>query len=523
MLDPEQSYTYKQLRSLFTTEELKAELLARGLPYLGYKSQLAGRLYQALLDQGRALVGDEAAAVDALLEEEVQEDEGQQGSGILLEDDSESVMSNKTGMQVTFLSTLCAENGVKVATALACRTLQSVWLFECGEDTQRSLIGHTLVDWKRIDRIFVGSMDPESVLGLPGMLCTISASRSKGHEAADIPIHVYGPPGLVSFVSSMLSVSRTYLEMPVILHELTPGPVSGKDAAPVEVLKRSRLYAKKVPPDQLNHDGYYDGELSPMLKRHTKKRSGGGSDLRAGTLPQRLPPPGDPSRAGSVSVGEMTWTIRADSEWIVTAVPLKNDKPCLGFKAIESDRSGRLYPAVAQALGVFESKQYADLKSGASVVVQDGSVVEPDQCVGPMRPGRTVGIIPPCLDSTLFAKKMGPVDILVHSMTKTSTSSSTTTEGVVSTAALAGASAKELGAKELVLWQSQTSFLDYEESRDEQFPIKMIEEASKAYGEHGVVVLAGTFAAHQWDRDGGSEDESDVFPLHVPDNLRHLL
>ena len=259
VLDPEKSYSYKQLRSLFSTEELKAELLARGLPYLGYKTQLAGRLYQALLDQGQALVGEDAAAVDALLlSDEDDSHEGQQGSGILLEDDSECVMSNITGMQVTVLSTLCAENSVRVATALACRTLQSVWLFECGEDTQRSLIGHTLVDWKRIDRIFVGSMDPESVLGLPGMLCTISASRSKGHEAADIPIHVYGPPGLVSFVSSMLSVSRTYLEMPVILHELTPGAVKGRDSEPVEVLKRSRLYAMKVPPDQLNPDGYYD-------------------------------------------------------------------------------------------------------------------------------------------------------------------------------------------------------------------------------------------------------------------------
>jgi len=319
----------------------------------------------------------------------------------------------------------------------------------------------------------------------------------------------------------MLSISRTYLEMPVILHELTPGPVGGKDSGPVEVLKRSRLYAMKVPPDQLNPDGYYDGELSAMLKRHTKKRSGGGSDLRAGTLPQKLPAPGDPRRAGSVSVGEMTWTIRADSEWIVTAVPLKNDKPCLGFKATESDRSGRLYPAVAQALGVFDSKQYADLKSGRSVTVEDGSVVEPDQCVGPIRRGRTVGIIPPCMDSFLFAKKMGPVDILVHSMTVRSSKDGR----LISLAATAGASAKELGAKELVLWQSQTSFLDCDESRDDEYPIKMMEEASEAYGEEGLVVLAGNFAAHQWDRDGGisSDDESVTIPLQVPDNLRHLL
>ncbi len=37
-------------------------------------------------------------------------------------------------------------------------------------------------------------------LGLPGMLCTISASREKGHENADTPVHVYGPQGLADFI-----------------------------------------------------------------------------------------------------------------------------------------------------------------------------------------------------------------------------------------------------------------------------------------------------------------------------------
>ena len=187
--------------------------------------------------------------------------------------------------------------------------------------------------------------------------------------------------------------------MPVVIHEFTPGPVS-IDAIkhPVEVLKRSRLFATKLPPDQLNPEGYYDGELSPMLSRHTKKRTGGGSDLRSGTLPQNLPEPGDPTRT-ELSVGEMTWTVRADNEWIVTAAPLKNAKPCLGFKAIESDGSGRLYPTIAQALGVFDSIQYSELKFGLPVKTEEGITVYPEQCVGPKRDGRRIAIVPPCQDS----------------------------------------------------------------------------------------------------------------------------
>lgn len=41
---------------------------------------------------------------------------------------------------------------------------------------------------------------------------------------------------------------------------------------------------------------YYDGEMRPLLSRHTRKRSNSGIDERAGTLPMALPPPGDPSR-----------------------------------------------------------------------------------------------------------------------------------------------------------------------------------------------------------------------------------
>jgi ribonuclease BN (tRNA processing enzyme) len=43
-------------------------------------------------------------------------------------------------------------------------------------------------------------MAADNILGLPGMLCTISAAREKGHEMADTPLHVYGPQGLADFI-----------------------------------------------------------------------------------------------------------------------------------------------------------------------------------------------------------------------------------------------------------------------------------------------------------------------------------
>ena len=524
------------------------------MPYLGYKTQLAGRLYQALLDEGRGLVGEQAAQVDAALLADGSlsgsDHDGAEGgfeetfSGVHLENDSEAVMSNKTGMQVVFLSgeggggswggpgspgSPGGPGGASGATSgatsvlhssVGLRTLQSVILFDVGEDTQRSLIGHTLVDWKRIDRIFISSMDPESVLGLPGMLCTISASRSKGHEAADVPVHVYGPPGLVQFVSSMLAVSRTYLEMPVVLHELTPGRVPEEAMEISEVLKRSRLYACKLPPDALNPQGWYDGELKSMLKRHKNSTVGSSSkasDLRAGTLEQALPGPGDPGRK-DVPVSEMVWTIRVDSEWVVKASPLKNTIPCFGFLAIESDRSGRLYPAVAQALGVFDSKHFSELKSGRAVTNEDGVEVRPEACVGPNRKGRTVGILPSCVDSTNFARNMERVDVLIHGIIGGDGSGSEDAGSVGHLGNEAGTCAKALGAKELVLWQGKTSFLDLEEDVAAALLDDAIDSARAIVGDGVDVSMGGTHCAHQWVTQIENER-----PVECPEELHHLL
>ena len=55
----------------------------------------------------------------------------------------------------------------------------------------------------QVFRIFVSSLRAERVLGLPGLICTVGAAREKGHENADIPVHVYGPPGLAELLSKI--------------------------------------------------------------------------------------------------------------------------------------------------------------------------------------------------------------------------------------------------------------------------------------------------------------------------------
>lgn len=52
---------------------------------------------------------------------------------------------------------------------------------------------------------------------------------------ADLPVHIYGPAGLATFVNAALAASDTYLLMPVVVHEysLAPPDLEGLSASEV--------------------------------------------------------------------------------------------------------------------------------------------------------------------------------------------------------------------------------------------------------------------------------------------------
>ncbi len=52
--------------------------------------------------------------------------------------------------------------------------------------------------------------------GLPGLLCTLSASLSEDSA----PLEVYGPLGLRQFVRVALNLARSQLCYPYVVHEL---------------------------------------------------------------------------------------------------------------------------------------------------------------------------------------------------------------------------------------------------------------------------------------------------------------
>ena len=122
-------------------------------------------------------------------------------------------------MQVTFLGT-----GGSIPTpqrglsAVAVRRKNELLLFDCGEGTQRQMI-RAGVGFHRKAKVFVTHMHGDHVLGLPGLLQTMSLLGRKNE------LEIYGPDGIKDFVESINKTVRFTLTFPVKVSEIDEGMV----------------------------------------------------------------------------------------------------------------------------------------------------------------------------------------------------------------------------------------------------------------------------------------------------------
>src|SRR5580765_961912 len=103
-------------------------------------------------------------------------------------------------LDVVFLGTSASAPTARRGTAsLLVRRGGDRLLFDCGEGTQRQLLRSSigLVD---LTEIFVTHFHADHYLGLPGMLKTFALRQR------DVPLIVYGPPGLRDLFDSLRRV-----------------------------------------------------------------------------------------------------------------------------------------------------------------------------------------------------------------------------------------------------------------------------------------------------------------------------
>jgi ribonuclease Z len=143
----------------------------------------------------------------------------------------------------------------------------------------------------------------------------------------------------------------------------------------------------------------------------------------------------------------------------VAAFGVDHGVRAVGYALIEDDRLGRFDVERARALGIPEGPLFGKLHRGEAVEV-GGRVVEPAQLVGPRRPGRRVvytGDTRPCGDTRDAART---ADLLVHECTFGEDEAERARETYHATAAGAARTAREAGARRLLLTHVSARYAD---------------------------------------------------------------
>jgi ribonuclease Z len=125
--------------------------------------------------------------------------------------------------------------------------------------------------------------------------------------------------------------------------------------------------------------------------------------------------------------------------------------PSLAYALVEDERPGKLYPDKAISLGVKAGPDFSRLKAGESIKLPDGSVVKPEQVMGPPRPGRKVVYAGDTRPSKHIVELARDADVLIHDCTLADELAEKAAESTHSTPSEAAEVAKHAGVKQLVL------------------------------------------------------------------------
>ncbi len=146
----------------------------------------------------------------------------------------------------------------------------------------------------------------------------------------------------------------------------------------------------------------------------------------------------------------------------IRAFPLQHTKTCVGYTLEELDRPGQFDPEAARRLNVPCGPLWSKLQSGQSVQAADGTAVQPEQVLGPSRPGRKFSYITDTLYLPSIAQEVKGSDLLICEGMFAEAVADQAREKKHMTARQAAVIARDAQAKKLALIHYSPRYTDYE-------------------------------------------------------------
>ncbi|KAF8524601.1 Metallo-hydrolase/oxidoreductase [Hysterangium stoloniferum] len=366
-----------------------------------------------------------------------------------------------SSFNITFLGTASAQpSSTRNHSALALRLGSDVWLFDCGESTQKQIQASKGIKMGKINKIFITHTHGDHIFGLLPLMASclngaggtvdgIEDPRAIVNEADDFEI--YGPLGTRAYVRGGLRWTHCTLGGKFIVHELL-----------------------------FPHDPDLGEEVG--IPQHASEIQG-----------QNIRPD-----------SEGIWrNIFKDSLLSVSAAPIYHSAPCIGYVVAESPIPGKIDMSIYRP-HILRNKApmslLSKLQAGERVVLPDNTVLEPP----PRRPGRRVAILGDTYDPSPIADLAANVDVLIHEATNAhlpgidpntkleesfqSVEVRTKSRGH-STPQMAGAFARRINAKKLILNHFSARYRGDDDCDDEARKVmEGIRELAKAtFGSSEVV------------------------------------
>ena len=105
--------------------------------------------------------------------------------------------------------------------------------------------------------------------------------------------------------------------------------------------------------------------------------------------------------------------VHSGKDFYIRAFPLSHTKTCVGYTLEELDRPGEFNPLKAKEMGVPCGPLWSQLQKGFEVTAENGSIVKPEDVLGPKRSGRKFSFVTDTLYLPSIAEEVKGSDLLV--------------------------------------------------------------------------------------------------------------